>query len=770
MLPALVPKDLDSALLHLHLVYVKYIQVIKKLVETYNEMLHPQKRRLLKNTLMVAFSRFLEIKAQIARTEFTDFPDLDAVLYDLKIVPDDLQIPIPSFFAEERAQELADLDELLEKKNAKVFNLENKTMFPVPSIPESIVMIQRNERGRQAKLRTKYMSEIKNQQTRDVDMEGLQDETQMRAAVLKIQQTLRGYLSRKKFVLKKFQNLQFLRMDSKKEPIQQSLLASNSLRRRSLVGEYEKEYQDGLVSVLDKIRKIEGPDVKESYQDSFRQWYMDYKRLFTTFPMFPQEEEWKVEGFRFGPPKAEEKPLSADKKATPRTQSPKPKKNSAGKKTDLEDPLLAEKFKMDPNTIVYKKLLTYNKEYFDNWHDKDESDNFSQKHDVEIIKRAKRLEVDAEVKNEVFPALKEELETLKQQMEKDKKRKKDLGKKKKKEKKAGGGKKGKKEKDLTNGKSKDELLDELVTAGLMVRVQKIKFSDYIAIPNYSIKQKMNMEHSYLDIKRVITEYCIIPLGLDLIDEEKQSAPKSVLLYGPSGVGKSMLANIIATETGSNLFLLSPKTTAGQYTGKSNVSRMVYTVFKTAKLMSPSVILVDDAESVFCKRVPKEDTSDPKRIRKDLIKAIRLLKPSDRVLVLGLSRNPFISDMKAINDAFQKIILVPKPDHNCRMQMWKRWVCDFPQKIDFSVLTRLSGGFSGSTIKAVIESTISRRRNAKSPMVSTFDLINQMFILPEPDPKQQQDFNSYALKLPQAKLREIALGITEVVQEEKKKKK
>lgn len=59
-----------------------------------------------------------------------------------------------------------------------------------------------------------------------------------------------------------------------------------------------------LEKVPDKIRitKVEGPDMKESIQDSFRQWYMEHKRIFGKFPEFPEDETWQKPGFQFVAP------------------------------------------------------------------------------------------------------------------------------------------------------------------------------------------------------------------------------------------------------------------------------------------------------------------------------------------------------------------------------------------------------------------------------------------------------------------------------------
>ncbi|KAG5459473.1 MAG: P-loop containing nucleoside triphosphate hydrolase protein, partial [Olpidium bornovanus] len=166
----------------------------------------------------------------------------------------------------------------------------------------------------------------------------------------------------------------------------------------------------------------------------------------------------------------------------------------------------------------------------------------------------------------------------------------------------------------------------------------------------------------------MVEYCILPLGFEGITE---TAPRvaSVLLYGPQGCGKTMLVKAIATEAGANLFNISPSNTANEYKGKANVTKMIHMVFKVAKLKAPSVIFLGNAEMVFAKKVPKDDTTDPKRIRKDLLKAVKGIKPSDRVLLVGTSDKPWDADLKAMVPCFDKMICVPKPDYAARQMLW-----------------------------------------------------------------------------------------------------
>ena len=65
--------------------------------------------------------------------------------------------------------------------------------------------------------------------------------------------------------------------------------------------------------------KIEGPDIKETIQDSFRQWYMEHKRIHGKFPEFPEDEVWQKPGFQFIPP-VEGRPITNNEQAAEETK------------------------------------------------------------------------------------------------------------------------------------------------------------------------------------------------------------------------------------------------------------------------------------------------------------------------------------------------------------------------------------------------------------------------------------------------------------------
>jgi SpoVK/Ycf46/Vps4 family AAA+-type ATPase len=118
--------------------------------------------------------------------------------------------------------------------------------------------------------------------------------------------------------------------------------------------------------------------------------------------------------------------------------------------------------------------------------------------------------------------------------------------------------------------------------------------------------------------------------------------------------------------------------------------------------------------VFAKKVPKDDTTDPKRIKKDLLKSLKNLSPSDRVIFIGTSYKPWEADVKALVPIFDKHIYVPKPDYASRSLLWKEFICqkvthEQASLIDLPSITRISQGLTSGAIKLICDRVLTERR-------------------------------------------------------------
>ncbi|EGW13214.1 IQ and AAA domain-containing protein 1, partial [Cricetulus griseus] len=215
----------------------------------------------------------------------------------------------------------------------------------------------------------------------------------------------------------------------------------------------------------------------------------------------------------------------------------------------------------------------------------------------------------------------------------------------------------------------ESLYRELVEEGLLIQALKVNLSDYIGEYSYlgtTLRQvAIEPMPSLLDVRQLITLYGILPLGSAEV-HEKAPLVKSLLLAGPPGVGKKMLVHAICTETGANLFNLSSSNIAGKYPGKNGLQMMLHLVFKVARQLQPSVVWIQDTEKTFYKKVPQsEKPNEPKRLKKHLPKILKLLRPDDRILIVGTTQRPFDAELQSFCRVYQKIILVPRPDYASR---------------------------------------------------------------------------------------------------------
>eukprot|EP00659_Diplonema_papillatum_P018267 gene18267-28156_t len=155
--------------------YIRYLIVFKKLEDCYDQVLHPQKRADVRVVLDATIGRMLELKHQLLK-HCGDYINYDDVLVDLKLVPEVLEIPIPRYFTEERKRELEDRQKLFNTwgqtdpspaENKPAEDLSKEDWAPPMDITQAITLLQCNERGRQGRLRAKFMKEIRQQEERE---------------------------------------------------------------------------------------------------------------------------------------------------------------------------------------------------------------------------------------------------------------------------------------------------------------------------------------------------------------------------------------------------------------------------------------------------------------------------------------------------------------------------------------------------------------------------------------------------------------------------
>lgn len=221
----------------------------------------------------------------------------------------------------------------------------------------------------------------------------------------------------------------------------------------------------------------------------------------------------------------------------------------------------------------------------------------------------------------------------------------------------------------------------------------------------------------------------------------------------------MLVKAVCTETGANLFDLSPDNLQGKYPGKTGVQMLVHIVFKAARYLQPSVIWIGNAEKNFYKRIPKEDKEmDPKRIKKDLTKALRQLNPGDRVMLIGTTDRPQVAEMKGLCRTYERVLLVPRPDYASRYVLWKHMIeargGQVTQKLDISALAKVSDGYTPGCILQAVHAALTERRLlrlSKRPLVAS-EFLGHLAKLEPVHREEEESLKDWYFKTPLGKRR------------------
>uniref|UniRef100_A0A8C9LY10 IQ motif containing with AAA domain 1 n=1 Tax=Piliocolobus tephrosceles TaxID=591936 RepID=A0A8C9LY10_9PRIM len=735
--------------------YIKYVQIFRNLENVYDQIVHPQKRILIRKVLDGVMGRILELKNEMVELELTEFHYFDDILQDLKLAPQQLDIPIPKYFLKEKLEVIKGREKILAQILADSGIDTSDMKYPVKSIPldQAVKLIQIAERARQGRLRALFMKQIYLQEYRAKQSKTLGKKvTDTWAAALCIQKVWRRFRQCKTTEKLREEEMIFLGMNPPPlfNEVSATVIQAEKVDRlrNEVQMKHEEDYRDALVTIKNDLKLIEGLDIKENLQDQIRHWFIECRNLTGTFPDYPDIEEGGS-AIIF-----------------------------SNKTIQQEED---EKWKMSPSLFLPAMKEGCNT-YKEIWMNKDESWNFSQDFDPELIKEEKRKELESEIRVQVDELMRQELKNLKLAVDREREHSAKVGKKKKKGKKGKKKeKKTKKDKDLTADRTIESLYKELVEEGLLIQALKVNLSDYIGEYSYlgTTLRQVSIEPmpSLLDVRQLITLYGIWPLGSAAV-HEKAPLVKSLLLAGPSGVGKKMLVHAICTETGANLFNLSSSNIAGKYPGKNGLQMMLHAVFKVARQLQPSVVWIEDTEKTFYKKVPNaEKMNEPKRLKRHLPQILKLLKPDDRILIVGTTRRPFDAELQSFCKVYQKIILVPRPDYASRYVLWKQIIERnggvLTSALNVSCLAKVTDGFTQGHIVKVVKAVLTDqriRRQIHKPLTAV-EFITAITSMNPVYKEEEESFKNWYAKTPLGKKRALAItgGSTEKAKDKGKRK-
>ncbi|XP_014355655.2 IQ and AAA domain-containing protein 1-like [Papilio machaon] len=697
---------------------IRYTLLVSKLDTIYDQLLQPQKRLIVKRLLEACLGRLLEIKYDLVELYLSDYTyDDDEVLQKLQVTPQEAEPCIPQYFRREREEEI----EIQRKFITDILTKLGHEITKPPSIvlteQQAIIIIQSHERARQGRLRGQFMKEIRLLKEKGRDQKGEMSAT----AATAIQRVWRGFITRRMTKKRKRAEQLLIGMELPPYTESQAIKKAEEIKenRRARQKEHEKEYQEALVAIEEQLRAQHTDKIKERIGDELRRWIAEYYERTNRLPEFPSEEGGGSRAMFSRQGTGVESELSKSSPVSSK-ESKKSKESKDKKSTKTEDNKTKDEIEdlhnyKCLNSSFLQDVINANEEFEDMWKFRDDYSDH-ERYQKDIIEREKMVLLEQEMRNMVDEMMRSELDLLQAAFDKDRAHKGKKAKKPQKKVRRGGKKsKKKKEKDLTPDRTTESLFEELVANGIIRPYPIVKIDDYMGEKNFigSEMRKQGREPTPClgDIRQLIKEYCILPLGSEHV---KTNAPliRSVLLAGPSGSGKKMLLHAICSEVGAMLFDLTPSNIVGKYPGKSGLIMLIHLVMKVSRLLQPSVIWMDDAEKPFVKKIPKTDKTDPKRLKKDLAKIIKGICPEDRVLFIGTSRMPWEAEQKLLFQCYTKVIQIPRADYGSISLMWRTKLHRagaLSQRLDISCLSRISDSYTIGTLLSALDDVLTTKR-------------------------------------------------------------
>ncbi|HDI02300.1 MAG TPA: AAA family ATPase [Ignisphaera sp.] len=228
----------------------------------------------------------------------------------------------------------------------------------------------------------------------------------------------------------------------------------------------------------------------------------------------------------------------------------------------------------------------------------------------------------------------------------------------------------------------------------------VRALEVIERPNVTYDDIGGLERQIAEIRETVE----LPLKKpELFKAMGIEPPKGVLLYGPPGCGKTLLAKAVARETRATFIKLVASELAQKFIGEG--ARLVREVFALARKKAPSIVLIDEIDAIAAKRLDV-GTSGEREIHRTLTQLLAELDgfdPLDNVKVIATTNRIDILDPALLRPGrFDKVIEIPLPDTRGRYEIFKVHTRRMPlsKDVDLVKLAKITNGATGADIKAI----------------------------------------------------------------------
>jgi transitional endoplasmic reticulum ATPase len=203
-------------------------------------------------------------------------------------------------------------------------------------------------------------------------------------------------------------------------------------------------------------------------------------------------------------------------------------------------------------------------------------------------------------------------------------------------------------------------------------------------------------------------------------------PRGILIYGPPGCGKTLLARGIATESEANFITIKGPEVFSKWVGESE--KAIREVFRKARMAAPAVIFFDEVDSLSPRRgLGFADSGVTERVISQLLTEMDGLITLEDIVVIAATNRPDIVDPAVLRPGrFDRLIYVPEPDEKGRLQIFNIYTKGMPMAKDVNLpqLAVATRNYTGADIEALCRETamhaLRKDMNAKEVTMKDFE--------------------------------------------------
>ncbi|CAF0995844.1 unnamed protein product [Rotaria sordida] len=255
-------------------------------------------------------------------------------------------------------------------------------------------------------------------------------------------------------------------------------------------------------------------------------------------------------------------------------------------------------------------------------------------------------------------------------------------------------------------------------------------------------------------KKLLQEAVVLPRYIPDFFKGIRRPWKGILLFGPPGTGKTMLAKAVATECKTTFFNVAAANLTSKYHGEGE--KLVHLLFELAKFYAPSTVFIDEIDSLCSTRGQSNEHEASRRAKSELLiqmdgvsGALGNEDPSKMIMVLGATNHPWDLD-DAMRRRLEKRIYIPLPDAATRKQLLEINLKEvsLEKDVDLDIIANKLNGYSGSDITSVCRDAAMMQMRRATENLSMTQIQEQAQVLKEKlqSPTIMKDFEDAISKI------------------------